>query len=237
MTKTKRRLVVFGPVVLVALAACAKTEVTERQAYEGEKLAKPGRIIVHDFAATPSDLPADSPLAASATGQKETLDDEQLATARQLGAAVAEELVKNLQGMGLPAVRAEGQAAPAVDDIVMRGYFVSVDEGSATERVVVGFGAGAADLQTAVEAYQMTPDGLRRLGGGEVHAGGGKVPGALLPIAVVAAKGNPLGLLVNSGVQAYGEKTGEATIEGAAKRTADEIFTQIRPTIERQGWS
>ena len=48
--------------------------------------------------------------------------------------------------MGLPAVAAAGQPAPQVDDIVLRGYFVSVDEGSAGKRVLVGFGSGAAEL-------------------------------------------------------------------------------------------
>jgi hypothetical protein len=36
---------------------------------------------------------------------------------------------------------------------------VSVDEGSATQRVLVGFGVGAAELKTAVEAYQMRGQG------------------------------------------------------------------------------
>ena len=231
MTTRLRRRAALSLAAMLLLAACATTEVTERQVYEGPQLARPDRIIVHDFVATAEDLPEGSPLEAHPA----SLTDEQAATARELGAAVAEELVANLQGIGLPAVRAEGQPPPAVDDIELRGYFLSIDEGSATERVVVGFGMGAADLTTAVEGFLMTPTGLRRLGGGEVHAGGGKVPGALVPLAV-AARGNPLGLIVNSGVQAYGEVTGTVTIQGAAKRTADEIFEEMRPTIERQGW-
>jgi hypothetical protein len=38
-------------------------------------------------------------------------------------------------------------------------------------------------------------------------------------------------------MKARGEVTGSATIEGAAKRTADKIMEQMRPTIERQGWT
>jgi hypothetical protein len=44
------------------MAGCASTEITERQRYEGAKLARPDRIIVHDFAATPADVHADSTL-------------------------------------------------------------------------------------------------------------------------------------------------------------------------------
>jgi hypothetical protein len=124
-------------------AACASTEVISRRQYQGEKLARPGRTLVEDSAAT--------------------------------------------------------------------------------------------ELKTVVEGFQMTPQGLRRLGGGEVAAGGGKVPGALVPLAVAAARGNPIGLIV-SAVKVHGETSGSATIQGAAKRSADEISAQRRPAMERQGW-
>ena len=102
---------------------------------------------------------------------------------------------------------------------------------------MVGFGSGAAELKTVIEGFQMTPQGLRRLGVGSLAAGGTKVPGMLVPIAVVAANGNPIGLIVNGAIKAHGEASGSATIAGAAKRTADEIAKQMQSTIERQGWT
>ena len=87
--------------------------------------------------------------------------------------------------MGLPAVAAASQPPPRADDIVLRGYFVSVDQGSAGKRVLVGFDSGAAELSTAVEAYQMTAEGMRRLGRGEIKSEGGKLPGIVLPAAVL----------------------------------------------------
>ena len=185
---------------------------------------------------TPADLPAGSPLAAQAAPASATPTATEAELGRQLGAQVAEALVTDLRGMGLPAVRAVGQPAPAVNDIVLHGYFLSVDPGNPTQRVMIGFGAGAAGLKTAVEGYQMTSAGLRRLGGGEVASGGGKVPGVLVPLAVLAGSGNPIGLIVGGTVKARGELTGSATIEGAARATADKIMEQMRPTIERQGW-
>ena len=222
---------------LLLLAGCASTEITSVQPYQGEKLARPARIIVHDFVANPADVPAGSALAAQAMAPSTPPTATEAQLGRQLGAQVAAALVADLKEMGLPAVRAEGQAPPAVNDIVLRGYFLSVDPGSARERVMVGFGAGAAELTTAVEGYQMTSTGLRRLGGGEVASGGGKVPGVLVPLAVVAGSGNPIGLIVGGAVKARGELTGSATIEGAAKQTAEKIMQQMRPTIERQGWT
>jgi hypothetical protein len=46
---------------LVVVAGCASTEVTERQRYEGEKLARPDRIIVRDFTSDPAEVPVRCP--------------------------------------------------------------------------------------------------------------------------------------------------------------------------------
>jgi len=220
---------------LAVVAGCASTEVTERERYQGAKLARPDRIIVHDFTADPAAVPPESAFAAELAGAA-TPTPQQAEVGRRLGAQIAQELVAELRGMGLPAVAAAGQPAPQVDDIVLRGYFVSVDEGSARERVLVGFGRGAAELRTAVEGYQMTAQGLRPLGRGEVRSGGGEVPGMVLPLAVVAATANPIGLVVGGAVKLTGETTGSDTIEGAAKRTAEEISAQLKTAAEAQGW-
>jgi hypothetical protein len=128
---------------LVVLAGCASTEVEDHQPYQGAKLARPDRIIVHDFTSDPANVPPDSPFATRLAGAvRPTPEQEDLG--RKLGAQIAEDLVADLEGMGLPAVRAEGQAAPQIDDIVLRGYFVSIEEGSTGKRLLVGFGSGEA---------------------------------------------------------------------------------------------
>jgi Domain of unknown function (DUF4410) len=222
-------------VAAVVVAGCASTEVTQRERYEGAKLARPDRIIVHDFTADPADVPPESAFAAQMAGVP-TPTAQQIDLGRALGAQVATDLVADLREMGLPAVRAAGQPPPRPDDIVLRGYFVSVDEGRVGRRVLVGFGSGAAELTTTVEAYQMTAEGLRPLGRGEISSGGGKLPGMVLPAAVVAATHSPIGLIVGGTAKATGEVTGAETIEGAAARTADEIAAQLRTAAERQGW-
>jgi hypothetical protein len=220
---------------VVVVPGCASTEVTERERYEGAQLARPDRIIVHDFTANPAEVPSGSAFAAQMSGAGAPTP-EQLEVDRKLGAEVARRLVADLQGMGLPAVRAAGQPPPRPDDIVLRGYFISVDEGKAGRRVLVGFGSGAAELRTAVEGYQMTAQGLRPLGRGEIRSEGGKLPGMVLPAAVLAATASPIGLIVGGTAKATGEVTGSETIEGAAERTADEIAAQLRTAAERQGW-
>lgn len=221
---------------VVLLAGCASTTVTSRQEYEGGPIARPKRIIVHDFAATPADVPAASFVAGQYTPPSTPHTAQEIELGRKLGAQVAQELVAEIQAMGLPAVRAQGQPAPWVGDIVLMGYFESVDSGSVTKRIVLGFGSGAADLKTAVEGYLMTDKGLRRLGSGTVDSGTGKAPGVAVPLVMVAATGNPIGLIVSSAAKAEGELSGRTTIEGTAKRTAKEIGDQLRVAFQRQGW-
>jgi hypothetical protein len=220
---------------VVVVAGCASTEVTERQRYEGEKLARPDRIIVHDFTANSAEVPPESAFAAQIAGARAPTP-EQIEVGRKLGAEVAKQLVADLRSMGLPAMPAGGQPPPRVNDILLRGYFVSVDEGRVGRRVLVGFGAGAAELRTAVEAYQMRTEGLRPLGRGEIRSEGGELPGMVLPVAVVAATASPIGLIVGGTAKATGEVTGSETIEGAAERTADEIAAQLRTAAQEQGW-
>ena len=221
---------------LALVAGCASTKVTNRQRYEGEKIARPDRIIVHDFAATPADIPAGS--VAHQYGEQSTPPTaEEIEVGHKLGAQVAQDLVAEIWGMGLlQAVRAAGQPAPRVGDIVIMGYFESVDTGSAVKRVVLGFGSGAAELKTSVEGYLMTDKGLRLLGSSQVESGGGKAPGVAVPLVVAVATGNPIGLIVGGAAKAAGEVTGKTTIEGSAKRTAKEIAKELRVAFQKQGW-
>jgi len=193
-------------------------------------------LSVYNFAATPADIPAGSTVAHQYAAQSTPPTAEEIEVGRKLGAQVAQELVAELRSMGLPAVRAAGQPAPRIGDLVLMGYFESVDTGSAAERIVLGFGSGAADLKTAVEGYLMTDKGLRRLGSGDVDAGTGKAPGAVVPLVIAAASGNPIGFIVSSAAKAEGQLSGRTTIEGDAKRTAKEIADQLKVACQKQDW-
>jgi hypothetical protein len=221
---------------LIVVAGCASTTVTGRQINVDEKIPRPAHIWVYDFAATPEDVPAGSALAGKASEPPTPQTAEQIATGRRVGAEIAKALVEEIRGMGLPAARASSGTRPQVNDIVIRGYLLSVDEGSATKRVTIGFGSGGSELKVAAEGFQVTPQGLRKLGSGTTQSGGSKTPGGALGVVGLIATGNPAGLLVSGGMKAYGEYSGSAKIEGRAKDTAKEIAEQIRPRFQQQGW-
>ena len=230
----RRSLVPTSMLALLLLGGCAKTTVTQEQYYQGPRLAKPARILVYDFAANASDLPAGYTMAVAAPPADQSPDD--LSLGRKLGALVAKDLVGELQKMGLPAVGANGQPPPQLNDIAIVGYFVSVDSGSIAKRFAIGFGSGAPALATAVEVYVMSNQGLRRLGSAELDSTGSKGPGEALPLAVAVASGNPIGLIVSSAAKVEGEVSGRTTIEGSAERTAKEIAEKLKVGAQRQGW-
>jgi len=206
--------------VLVAVAGCASTTATLTDPYTDQRIPRPERIIVHDFAATADDIPPGSLAQQWAPSAPPSANE--LALGRQLGSQVAQDLVSEIQAMGLPALRPASNPPPRPGDIVIMGYFESINAGSAAKRIALGFGAGAAELRTAVEGYLMTE--------------GGKGPGVVAPLAVAIASGNPIGLAVGSAAKIEGQLSGRATIEGSAKRTAKKIADQLRVAFQRQGW-
>jgi hypothetical protein len=191
---------------------------------------------VYDFAVTPADVPADSWLADQSVGHDTPQTAEQIATGKQLGSEIAAELVKEIRGMGMPAERAWPGTAPQINDIVIHGYLLSMKEGDAKKRVAVGLGAGASELRTAVEGFQMTPQGLRKLGSGTLESGSGKTPGAAVGLATLLATHNPAGLIVSTGMKVYGEKSGKSTVEGRATQTAKEIGDALKKRFQQEGW-
>lgn len=220
---------------LALVAGCASTDVAERQSYEGE-LTKPTRVVIYDFSATPQDVPADSALAGIYSERELPQSEEEQALGRKLGARSSELLVERLNAMGIDAVRAADGAAPKIGEGVIRGAFVSVDEGSQWQRMLIGFGAGANELVTVVEGYKMRDEGLVPLGSAKIKAEGGYMPGILAPVGVGTATGNLARSAIISGGATAVKEFGPETIEAAADRTAEQVADIVRDGYVKRGW-
>jgi len=229
--------IAFCMLALVLAVGCASTKVTGRDSKIGtEKIAKADRIYVYPFAATHADIPSWSTAAERLDPPSKPPTPEELEVGRKLGDLVAKELVTKIEEMGLVALEGSQQSLLQPNDLMIIGYFGAVEEGSTAKRLVLGFGSGATDLTTAVEGYQMTNTGPRLLGTGQLESGGGKTPGLIVPIAVLAATANPIGLIVMGGMKVEGEISGRTKIEGSAKRTAEAIAEQLEIKFKEQGW-
>jgi hypothetical protein len=221
---------------IAAIVGCASTNITERQEYRGGKIARPAHILVYNFAATPAEVPPESALASRNFEHSSSQTADQIATGHQVGAQIATVLVKEIRGMGLPAQQASTQAKPQIGDLVIRGYLLSIDEGSAVKRVAIGFGSGASELKVMAEVYLMTDSGLRKLGSGAVDSSGNKTPGAAVGAATLIATANPAGLIVSSGMKVYGEASGRSKLEGRAEDLAKDIAKTLQIKFKEQGW-
>lgn len=215
------------------MAGCASTEVSNRQRLVHEQLPRPNRIFVYDFSASPTDVPPDSALAGQAVAPPSA---ELAEVGRNLGSIMGAEIVDSILKTGLSAERGVYGQNMQPNDIVIRGYLVSVDPGSAAKRMTIGFGSGAAELATFIEGYQVTSQGLRKLGSATVDAKGNKTPGAAAAGAAWAITGSPIGFAVTSGLKIYGEASGRAGIEGRARQAAKEVAEQLKSRFREEGW-
>ncbi len=234
--RKKTPAVVAGLFALAFLAGCASTKVSDQQQLVHGTIPRPDNILVFDFAATHGEVPADSSIAGEHSEHETPQTEEEIETGRQLGAEIATELVKAIRDMGMPAERYNKEMMPETNDILIRGYLLSFNEGSAAKRMTIGFGSGSSKLQVAAEGYQVTAQGLRKLGSGTVDAGGSKGPGAALGVAGLIATANPAGLIVGTGMKVYGEKSGKAKISGRAQQAAKEIADHLKTRFKEQGW-
>lgn len=223
-------------VICALLGGCASSEIQQRESYAAEaRLPRPGRVIVYDIKATEADVPATSALTGYYGRTTMALTPEELALGRQLGQQVSNRLVRNILDMGMAAQHAGNGPPPQIGDVVLTGQFITIDEGDRTKRVTIGFGKGSAELKTHIEGYLVTSEGLRLLGRRQVGAEGGKKPGMLAPTAGSILTRSPVGFVVGSAVNIRKE-SGSETIEGAAKRTADEIAKELEMVFRKQGW-
>lgn len=232
---TNRKLLVLG-IGLLVLGGCASTKVTEQTPMVQASIGRPNRIWVYDFVGASGDVPEDSSIKSYLSSWTTPQTSDQTDEGRQFGRLIAQSLVTDIEAMGLPAILAGSGASPQVGDGVIRGYLVSVEEGSAAKRFVIGFGAGTSEMDAVVEGYIMTPQGLQRLGSGTLSSSGSKTPGLIVPAAVTIGTGSPIGLIVMGGLKVYGEASGRSALEGRAKAIADAIADELKLRFQDRGW-
>jgi len=98
--------------VSALLAGCASTSVTRQTPMSSPGLARPNRIWVYDFVADPTKVPADSSISGALSAPSTPPTAEDLQTGRQLGGAIAKDLVADINAMGLTAVQAGPGSTP-----------------------------------------------------------------------------------------------------------------------------
>ena len=113
---------------MAVTAGCASSDVEARRSYVGsEQIARPGRIIVYDFAATAEGVAPSSAISGRYGLGHRPQSSEEIRLGRELGRRVADALVKDILAMGLPAERAHTGPPPNIGDLAITGGFVTIN--------------------------------------------------------------------------------------------------------------
>lgn len=217
-----------------AILGCASAGVTPGRRYvEDEALPRPGVLLVYDFATAPGDVVVDTlgPEFAAGPGQR----GERAERGREVARSLSEQLVAKLQERGIRAERASASRVPPLNAMVLKGQFLSIDEGDRLKRMVIGLGAGSSKLQARVQAYQATEMGLRRIAEAEADASGSKTPGMAIPVGAGAAAGRAASsAVISGGMNVVREVRGG--LDAEAGRMAEKMAERVEAFYKRQGW-
>lgn len=231
----------MGFALALALAGCGSdtdAEVTNKMSKKDRKtLPPPTQILVYDFAVSPGEIPADS----AARNELQGAGDDPYNNAQrtqlehQVAGVLAEELVEELQDLDLPARRWRGPAPAGTGVYTIEGQFVTIDEGNAAARMIIGFGAGGTELKTLVQAYVVEPTGKRLLAEATVDSESSSAPGlaATLPVGA-AISGIATASAINTGVGTIRELNTD--VREGAEDTARAIVELMEPRMEQMDW-
>ncbi len=147
-------LVLTGLGVLL-LSGCAKATVSATRPTAGN-VARPDRVIVHDFAVTPRDVGLDRGLGPRAAREVSAgpQSEEEVRVGQAVARALSDKLVQNLRDHGINAARAGEKGSPGPTTASVTGEFLRIDQGDRTLRTMVGFGLGGSELRTRIHIYQ-----------------------------------------------------------------------------------
>ncbi len=219
--------------MLVAMAACTRTEVKQGQANTSGRLARPDVVMISDYTFNPSLVKLDAGVAqrvVRAVGS-ETDAQKQAAIVKRVADAVSEDLVKEVRKLGFTAARtSSGTAVTGGTQFFITGQFMTIDEGNETRRNIIGLGAGASEVKADTQFLYRTPDGTtQRLQTFVADAQSGRKPGAAETLGAGAA----LGMVAASDVAS--EKLG-ADVKSLGEKMAGEIAKQLAELFKQQGW-
>jgi hypothetical protein len=238
--KNRTRLAIAIFAVLIITAGCAPTNV-QQQSTTLTQLPRPDSILVYDFAVSPDEVKLDTGLSAELMqkyaqhkGMSPTAQEIKLG--HKVAEAVADELVKKIRSYGLWAERGFGYPYGKGKVLMVKGQFVSIDQGNRTERVAVGLGAGRSDVQANVQVFELTPQGLQQVDSLRADAKSGYKPGMAEMMGVGGIAGHLLVSTVVSGTLAGVSEMTAATVEADGKRMADKIAVDLGNFFVNQAW-
>lgn len=222
------------------VGGCAQTVVQPRLETRAQGLQRPDRILVFNFVVNTDEVSTNQGVlarvraAASGTSQEE----KELEIGRQVSDSLAEELVKGIQKLGLPAERASRDTPiPTGSVLLISGRFLGVDEGNQLRRTMIGFGAGQSSVDTQVQVSSPSDGGSQLLLNFSTHADSGEAPGAAATMGVgAAATGGVSAAMAAANAGVGVAKARRGSVESLASHSADQTVAYLSEFFAKQGW-
>jgi hypothetical protein len=229
----------LGLSALLLAGACAPTKVQSVQSYAGPILPRPQLVIVNDFSTDAAGVTLDSGIGARVKGAILGAPANQEAlTAQKATDAISLTLVKEIDKLGLPVIRADATSMTSGNRLIIGGKINSIDEGNRTRRNFIGFGAGKSEVDATATIYyqaagEAVPRPLQTFNG---LAQSGRKPGAAGMMSAGAAAGRLATTAVGSTGASAVSETMSAGVDDDSARLGKELAEQLKKFFIEQGW-
>lgn len=227
-----------APLLLLAMAlscvgACTQPAVRPSLRTADRDLPRPVRIRVTNFAANELDVMEYQGIFRQQPSNPNSAERRR-AIARNVSEALSLQLVRGLKELGFSATRGTPGVSDEEDTLIIEGEIVRIDEGSPLQRWAVGFGSGAAKVQTRARVVQGSQ--RRKLLEFSTDADSGKLPGAAVTASAGALAPPIVGAGVLTGNALANGFQNRADVSQLARSTADQTVRYLAEFFVRQGW-
>ncbi len=231
-TTCKMKDLVFFGLVLVILGGCATAKVDQTKKTTGP-LPGPDMVIVNDFAVTSAEIKLDQGAMKKVmrNSDSRSVSEEEDKVGHMVADKLSDSLVEELRKVGIEATRASSQVRPSSTTLVLTGQFITIDKGSQTKRVWIGFGMGGSELRTRIQAIQ----DVRLIAEAETVTKSSVKPGMLTSLGIGAAASNVVPIVIG-GVTTGVSEAFLGIVEADAKRTAKEVAKKVEKAYQDRGW-
>jgi hypothetical protein len=230
--------VLSGLIVCAILLTGCAGGVTNASTYSAAPEARPDTIYIYAFSSTPDEVKLDGGMLQKMTSRLDSTASakQQTQDATEVQEQVANEIVKELQAKGLPAVRANVPAPDNLNVLIVQGSFEAIDAGNRRRRMLIGLGAGKSEVEASVQVlYKAAGDTPKLVQRFDANADSGKAPGVAETAGIGAAAGHvATSAAAGGGLHAVSE-TKHAGVSEDAKRLAGSVAKQIAELAVSEG--
>ncbi|WP_025596691.1 DUF4410 domain-containing protein [Burkholderia sp. WSM2230] len=221
------------------LTGCAGGSIATTSAAVAQPTVRPDNIYVYTFDTHAGEVKLDGGMLQKLKTQMDgsSAAQKQADDAAQVREQVANEIVHELQSMGLRAIRTDIPAPADQNVLMVQGSFDTIDAGNRRRRVLIGLGAGKSEVSSSVQIFYKPAGGAPRLVQSFTASGdSGKTPGMAETAGVGAAVGHiATSAAVGGGLHAASESK-NAGVSADATRLADAVAKQVAQIGVSGGW-